>query len=161
MIFGVTGHRGVEQQPGELDRFARLSVARMVSKGASRVISGLALGWDTAVAKACCDLDIPYVAAVPHRKQADFWSNAQKLEWVRLIDNADEVNFANNGVIPSNSDYHNRNHFIVDRSVELWSLYDGRIHGGTRHCILYGEEQGRRIVPLWQDWLEFRRTHNA
>ncbi len=161
MIFGVTGHRGVEQRAGELDRFARLSVAKMVSRGASRVISGLALGWDTAVAKACCDLDIPYVAAVPNRRQSDLWGRRQQLEWVRLIDNADEVWFANEGVIPSNADFHTRNHFIVDRSVELWSMYDGRIHGGTRACLLYAEEQHRRIVPLWQDWLEFRRTTHA
>ena len=159
MIFGVTGHRDVEQEPGELHRFARLSVARMVCDGASTVITGMARGWDLAVAQACVDLRVPFWAAVPFWRQAEHWKAVDKALWHALIVKCQHCEVGSTLAI--NESYWNRNRWIVDQSEQLWSFYDGRVPSGNRHCTLYAEQAGRKVVPLWQDWLEFRRTTHA
>lgn len=65
MIIGVTGHRDAGQKPGELEEFARLFVARVVSNGATEIITGMARGWDLAVAEAADAIGIPFLAALP------------------------------------------------------------------------------------------------
>lgn len=158
MIHGVTGHRDVDQKPGELDRFARLSVARMVCAGASTIITGMARGWDLAVAQACVDLRVPFWAAVPYWRQPEHWRPADKALWHALIPKAEHCEVT--GTLATTEALHKRSYWIVDNCAKLWTLCDGT-PSGTSKCVLYAEETGRKIVPLWQDWLEFRRASNA
>jgi uncharacterized phage-like protein YoqJ len=151
VIGGVTGHRGVQQKPGELDRFARLFVAL---SGAEKMISGMALGWDIAVAKACIDLEVPLIAAVPFPQQADRWPMHDHILWLQCLNAAERVNIG--GPAPDSRLYLDRNKWIVDQCDELHSLYDGRPRGGTRHCVLYAEAAKVKIVPLWDRWQRFR-----
>jgi len=156
VIFGVTGHRDVEQKPGELDRFARLSVARMVCKAPDPlVITGMARGWDLAVAQACVDLKVPFWAAVPFWGQTKTWRESDKARWMSLIDRAQHVEVA--GTLEMTDLYHKRDRWIVEQCNELWALNSGRRSGTDRTC-LYAQNVERMIVPLWQDWLEFRRA---
>lgn len=158
MIFGVTGHRGVAQRPGELQQFARLSVAEMICAGASEIITGMALGWDLAVAEACVDLRVRFIAAVPFMVQADRWSPADRERWRRCITAAHHVDIG--ATTPRSKGeavkaLYARNHWIVNQCEELWAFYSGS-KGGTQHCVLYAQEVGRKVVPLWGDWLQFR-----
>lgn len=151
MIVGVTGHRGVEQEPGELDRFARLFVAL---SGATKIISGMALGWDMAVAKAALDLDVPLIAAVPFPQQAERWPMGEQAQWLRCLNAAEKINIGGPGY--DDRLYLDRNKWIVDHSTRLGALYDGRERGGTRHCVLYAQSEGVMVDPLWDRWQRFR-----
>lgn len=152
--FGVTGHRSIEQEPGELLQFARLTVRRMLDAGASEIITGFALGWDIAVARACLDECIPYIAAVPFPTQALHYETKDKVEYHFLLQRASTVH-----IIDRFADYKSfkkRNRWIVDSSHELWALKSPVRHGGTGHCVLYAGEVKRKVVPLWDDWIRFR-----
>lgn len=152
-VFGVTGHRAVKQrEAGDLRRFARLIVERMRLCGATEIITGMALGWDTAVAQACRDLGMPYVAALPNPRQADPWPIEDQREWMSLVEAA--VRSVIVSPFPDNGSYLARNRWISDNCRELWALYDGRGYGGTRHCVLYAEATRRMTVQLWDEWLE-------
>lgn len=153
MIYGVTGHRDVEQEPGELLAFARLSVALMVERGCTEIITGMARGWDLAVARAAFDLGVPYCAAIPFPGQPDLWPNADQVEWAWAVKRASRQIVVGHSAL--NIFYHKRNEWIVDRSAELWSFWDGS-PGGTRHCTLYAEKIERTVRPLWEPWLRFR-----
>lgn len=154
MIVGVTGHRDVEQEPGELLAFARLSVAKMVERGCSEIITGMARGWDLAVARAAYDLNVPYCAAIPFPGQPDRWPEADQTEWAWAVRRASRQVVV--GGVPLDVFYLHRNHWIVNNCHELWSLWDGRPGGGTRHCVLYAEQMGHTVRPLWGPWLRFR-----
>lgn len=155
---GITGHRKIVQEPGELQQFARLSVARMVVEAhASEIITGMALGWDLAVAEACIDLRVPFIAAVPFMKQPSLWAKEDQARWERCLLAAYHVDIGS--TIPGTKALLDRNRWIVDQCDELWPFYDGSPKGGTRHCVLYAEEVGRRMVPLWGDWLQFRQEN--
>lgn len=153
MIVGVTGHRDVEQEPGELFMFARLSVAKMVERGATEIITGMARGWDLAVARAAFDTGIPYCAAIPFPEQPNLWAEADQVEWAWAVKRAARQIVV--GPVALKTYYRKRNCWIVDQSDELWSLFDGS-PGGTQHCVLYAGQVGRIVRPLWEPWTRFR-----
>lgn len=153
MIVGVTGHRDVEQEPGELLAFARLSVALMRERGATEIITGMARGWDLAVARAAFDTGIPYCAAIPFPEQPNLWAEADQVEWAWAVKRASRQIVV--GPVALKTYYRKRNCWIVDQSDELWSLFDGS-PGGTQHCVLYAGQVGRIVRPLWEPWTRFR-----
>lgn len=153
MIIGVTGHRDVEQEPGELLGFARLSVALMQQRGVTEIITGVARGWDLAVARAAFDAGVPYCAAIPFAGQPDKWSPHDQVEWAQAVNRAARMIVV--GSAPLDVFYQKRNCWIVDNSQELWSLWSGR-SGGTAHCVLYAEQMGTTVRPLWEPWLRYR-----
>lgn len=153
MIVGVTGHRDVEQEPGELLAFARLSVALMQQRGVTEIITGMARGWDLAVARAAFDLDVPYCAALPFAGQPDNWPSHDRIEWAHAVDRASRVTVA--GPLPLNAFYIKRDRWIVDQCHELWALDSGR-PSGSHTTVLYAEDVQRIVRPLWEPWLRFR-----
>lgn len=160
MLFGVTGHRDVEQEPGELLQFARLSLARMVCSTTAPiegVITGMARGWDLAVAEACDEFGIPFWAALPFWNQAKRWRPADRALWDRLITRAAHVEIG--GTLEMVSAYLKRDRWIVDQCDELWALNSGR-RSGTDSTCLYAQNVERKIVSLWPDWLDFRRSNH-
>lgn len=153
--YGVTGHRYIlEHKPGDLLKFARLIVFRMTEEGATEIITGMAQGWDMAVALACVEGGVPFIAALPFPQQADKWHPVLQDQYARLIQSAKAVVVT--GKMPLNHNYHKRDRFIVDSCVELWSLCDGR-PGGTSKTVLYAHDVGRSVVSLWSQWLAFRQ----
>lgn len=84
----VTGHRPDklggynERTQRDLISLARIELARLEPH---HVITGMALGWDQAIAQAAIDLDIPFTAAVPFQGQEDRWPHDSQREYRRLI----------------------------------------------------------------------------
>lgn len=157
MIVGVTGHRDVEQEPGELLTFARLSVALMVERGCSEIITGMARGWDLKVARAAFDLGVPYCAAIPFPGQPDLWAKSDQEEWAWAVSRASRQIVA--GSAPLDVFYERRNRWIVDHCAELRALHSGK-RGGTDRCVLYAQNEGRTVRSLWEPWMRFRAERN-
>lgn len=153
MIISVTGHRDVEQEPGELLGFARLSVALMQECGVTEIITGMARGWDLAIARAAFDAGVPYCAAVPFPGQADLWSAHDQIEWAWATKRAGRQVVL--GKLPLDIFYTRRDQWIVDECDELWALDSGR-YSGTHKTVLYAEKVGRTVLPLWEPWLRYR-----
>lgn len=153
MIIGVTGHRDAGQKPGELEQFARLFVARAIRAGVSEIITGMALGWDLAVAEAADWAGVPFLAAIPFDAQALRWSLEDKERYYAACNLASRTIFVSR--IPGTAAYVKRDRWIVDHCEELWALDSGR-RSGSHTTVLYAEEIGRKVVPLWNDWIRFR-----
>jgi uncharacterized phage-like protein YoqJ len=115
-----------------------------------RVITGMALGWDQAIAQACVDLKIPFSAAVPFNGQELTWPRAAQDRYHRLLGQAQEV------VIVSDGDYapekmQVRNQWMVDNCDVLLALYDGS-SGGTANCVRYAEGKSVPVINIWSSW---------
>jgi uncharacterized phage-like protein YoqJ len=153
VIIGVTGHRDAGQGPGELERFARFFVAHAIRAGVSEIITGMALGWDLAVAEAADWAGVPFLAAIPFPSQADRWSFKDQMRYAALVAAATRTVIASS--VPGTAAYLKRDRWIVDQCDELWSLDSGR-RSGTHTTVLYAEATGRKVVPLWDDWVRSR-----
>lgn len=121
------------------------------------IITGMALGWDTAVATACRDLGVPFIAALPFRGQDAYWTAEERRDYRLLLDAAREIVVI--GKAKLNRFYLLRDYWIVDNSDHMTALDSGR-PSGTHTTVLYAESKGRKVEPLWDDWIAFRQERN-
>lgn len=152
VIVAGTGHRP-DKLGGYSDKvfYGLVDLARTWLNDAQpkKVISGMALGWDQALAQAALDLGIPLTAAVPFNGFEGRWPfSSQKKMW-RLLDLADEVHIVH--PYPGSVALQIRNEWMVDRSHLMLALWDGS-WGGTFNCVRYAMKIGRPVENLWSHW---------
>lgn len=159
LIYAVTGHR-----PDKLggysdiatDRLEQFAVEVLTLNRPSTVITGMALGWDQAVAFACWVLDIPFIAAVPFASHSSLWTEKQQ-EIYKF-----NLSLASKRVIVCNGAYSpekmmTRNRWMVDYALiqkrcKLLALWNGEKQGGTWNCVEYAQGKGMEVVNVWPVW---------
>lgn len=154
MIVSGTGHRperlgGYSEQV--LEKLTHLAQKTLVDLNPDWIITGMALGWDTAIAQAAVNLGIPFSAAVPFAGQESKWPKQSQIKY------ADLMNLANKVVIVCEGGYagwkmQKRNEWMVDKSDLVLALWDGSSNGGTFNCIEYIAKQQKQVVNLWPEW---------
>lgn len=153
MIVAGTGHR-----PDKLGGYGKSVKARLevlaidwiTLHKPTQIISGMALGWDQALAEAALELNIPLIAAVPFEGQEMAWPRESQERYRELLAGAKEVK------IVSKDGYaawkmQRRNEWMVDRCELLLALWDGS-SGGTANCIRYARQQVTPIYNLWDKY---------
>lgn len=153
MIIAATGHR-----PHKLGGY-NLATRRSLSGFATdvlrelhpdRVISGMAQGWDQAVAVACIALDIPFIAAVPCPDQEKPWPPEAQDSYRRILDHAAEIVTVSPHY--SSSAMLKRDKWMVDAADQMLALWDGNIGGGTANTIAYAEKRRVPVTNVWATW---------
>jgi uncharacterized phage-like protein YoqJ len=152
-IIGATGHRPktlggfYPQVQARLNRLARMYLER---ERPDKVVSGMALGWDTAFANIALQLNIPFIAAIPFPQQADIWPPAQKEMWEYLRSKAEREIVSYDRF--SMHAFHKRNETIVDESTEIAALWNGNSGSGTAHCISCARRRGLAVINLYSEY---------
>ena len=162
-IVAGTGHR-----PDKLDihnsgsyhpiltmRLVDLAVHYFKQNRPDRVISGMALGWDTAIALAALSLGIPLTAAVPFKGQDRLWKPYDRARYFNILKKADDVVVVCDGGYSARS-MMIRNKYMVDRCTRLLALYNGEGAGGTANCVKYAVYRNVPVDNLWRSYLEFK-----
>lgn len=153
-VYCGTGHR-----PSKLGGYGARAFARLVAvaRGAlerdrpDEVISGMALGWDMALAQAALDLGIPLRAAVPFAGQESRWPAESQTQFARLIAAASTVVIVSPGGY-SAAKMQTRNEYMVRESGLVLALFDGT-PGGTANCLRFAQAHGTPIRNLYAEWL--------
>lgn len=153
MIIAATGHRpdklGGHSYKTDV-RLMDLALVYLEETKPARVITGMALGWDTAWAMAAFCLGIPFTAAVPFEGQERRWPADLQKRYLEIRGNADEVVvISRNGFSAYAMD--KRNRWMVDNSDRVCSLWDGS-PGGTGNCVRYAQKRKAPIDNLWTRW---------
>lgn len=150
MITAVTGHRGSKLGYGrEVDtRLTKTAIIYFSKNRPDEIITGMALGWDMAVAEAADILRIPFTAAVPCPSQASQWPKQSQNRWNWLLSGAKYVHYCCEEYSPRAMQI--RNEFMVDNAEQLVALWDGS-SGGTGNCIRYATGK-IPIVNLWDTY---------
>lgn len=117
------------------------------------VISGMALGWDLALAEACDWVNIPFVAYLPCKGQAAAWSEQFQNLYENLLTYADKIVVVSPEYTPVCMQERNRR--MVDNADHILALWNGS-PGGTSNCIRYAEKIGRPVTNLWEDFDTWR-----
>jgi uncharacterized phage-like protein YoqJ len=158
MILGVTGHRPYRlalrsSQVPLLDAFARDVLTEMAP---TKVIIGMQRGWDTACARACAQLTIPFIAAVPWKGFDADWGAEDKAFLVTLLSVAETVKYISPPGQYDPKKLMLRNRWIVDNSNQMLALWDGMDDGGTAAAIRFARTQGVPVTNVWFRWREFQ-----
>lgn len=162
MILGVTGHRPrrLAIRRGDHSSLVEFATKAIHDQQPSKVVTGMQLGWDLAVARACADLAIPYVAAVPWKGFDADWNPAEQALLTALLSLAAEVVYCYPPGQYSPKKFHGRDKWIVENSNAMLALWDGYEDGGTAACVRYAQKQGRIVTNVWLDWRDFLRLRD-
>ncbi len=159
MILGVTGHRPSRlamrrsQQP-----LLTLFAADMLREfGPAKVITGMQCGWDLAVARACVDLKVPFIAAIPWDGFNAEWSAEDRYLFEELLRRCEEAHYCYPPGEYNPKKLHGRNKWIVENSNQMLALWDGYDDGGTASCVRYAQKQGRLVTNVWLRWRDYVR----
>lgn len=156
MIVAGTGHR-----PPKLGGYShdaashRIRVAEraLLELTPTRVISGMALGWDQALAVAATRLNIPFDAYIPGAWQPGNWPSPARTAWELLLGKASTVINCCPGSTYNREALLIRNRMMVDACDAVAALWDGST-GGTAHCISYAQRLGRPVHNFWEEFLK-------
>jgi uncharacterized phage-like protein YoqJ len=131
----------------------------LLERGSTRVISGMALGWDLALAVSALELGLLLTCAVPFEGQEKTWHKLPHMValYHDIISKADRV------VVISPPGFthekmQTRNVWMVDHSDGILALHNGDRFGGTFNCLRYNARADRK--PVHNYWLVFVRLAN-
>jgi uncharacterized phage-like protein YoqJ len=155
MIICGTGHRPNKLGGYGLENEIKISKFAIEYLAINRdeidfVISGGALGWDTALAHAAHSVRIPYCMALPFRGFESRWPVDSQKYLDALMTMADDIHYVcEDGYAPWKMQ--KRNEWMVDKADSVLALWNGT-DGGTANCVRYAEKVGKPITNLWSEW---------
>jgi len=156
LVYAGTGHRLEILGGDRVITYAALkayALQILPSYNPKEVISGMADGWDQALAEGSLELDIPFIAAVPFLGQESIWSPEAKEKYHRLLEAAKEVVIVCPGKFAPHK-YHERDKWMVDRADKMLALWNGFKKGGTYSTIKYADKVKKPVLNVWQGWEE-------
>lgn len=165
MIVAGTGHRPdklavpdhAAYSDGQLERLTRFAERILIEEDPRRVISGMAQGWDMALAHAAANLRIPWTAAVPFEGQERRWPKDTQAHYRALLARADRVVVVSpGGYSPYKMQV--RNEYMVRHAWKVLALWDGS-PGGTANCVEFADGIERPYRRLWNEWQAFLKEH--
>ena len=152
MIIAGTSHRPDKLGGYDNDTLNKLiAIAReyMRENVVTKVISGMALGWDMAFAIAALKEGLPLECAVPFKGQESVWSEESKKIFNYILSEADEITYVCDEGYESWK-MQTRNEYMVDKCDILVAMWDGSEKGGTWNCVKYAMSKKRRMVNLFK-----------
>ena len=155
-VFSATGHRPNKLYDAYPERHGYdllVSYAEYCLKlhEVSIIGTGMALGWDMAVAQACSNLLIPYVACIPFQGQECQWPKRSQEYYKFLVSLASQVVYVcDPGYAPWKMQ--RRNEYMVDNSVKQLALWNGT-SGGTGNCVKYAKSKKVEVVNCWDGYV--------
>lgn len=117
------------------------------------VITGMALGFDTALALAVLELKdegnpVELWAYVPCKNQEKMWIKESQELYQSILQRCDKIKIISE--VYTRECMLERNKRMVDDSGAVIALYNGKAHGGTYHCVNYANKKNRKVLNLWK-----------
>lgn len=148
----VTGHQPPVLGGYGADVFARLVVLGrdwVRANRPSEVVSGMAAGWDLAMAEAAVLEGVPLVAALAFRGQGDEWPDEARAHLRRLVEAAALVHVVHEVRAPGM--WTARDRWVLDRGDVVVALWSGA-EGGTGRAVATARKLGKPVDNLWDRW---------
>jgi uncharacterized phage-like protein YoqJ len=164
-ILAATGHRpkelGLDYTKKDHDLLSEFALEQLreLDYEYTEIISGMALGWDLAVAEACLELCYPLIAYLPFYGQEQGWPSAMQEVYTRILGDAKLVN----EVSPApaeNWKYIYRNNAMVDDANCIFALYNGKSTGGTYQTVKYAQRKKKPIINNWKEYQLWLASYN-
>lgn len=157
MIVAGTGHR-----PGKLGGYGTeaarktYSVAEqwLLDRTPDVVISGMAIGWDQALASAAIGQGIELWAYVPFPGQDARWPMQSRKLYEWILERAGTVRYVTDHF--TRNAFQARNEAMVDNADIVLALWNGDSEGGTFNCVQYATKKDKVIINLWEKFNDIK-----
>ena len=148
MIVAATGHRpnDIKESHQEVQTKARNKLRKA---NATRLICGMAEGFDLIAARAAMELGIPITAARPWHthKVGELW----KEDYKAVLEYADKVHVVVDSETYHVSYLHKRNEWMVDNADAVMAYWNGKESGGTYACRQYAKKVKKPVANIIKD----------
>lgn len=151
-----TGHRPkflpwkYKEKGSEFDSFKKKLIDKLNELEPDIVISGMAIGFDTYLAEATLELNIPLKCYIPYSNQGENWPSKAKERYLSILDRADFVFLIQDEY--SFSCFLERDQAMVDDSDEVIALWNPKIsQGGTYYTVNYARKCAKIVHNLWDN----------
>ncbi len=128
-------------------------------EGSFDVNTGMALGWDLAIARAAYESKVPYNTIIPFHGQHHIWGKAWRNEYQFLMNEATSLMVADQLLVPNKSPkglivkaLYDRNKMLMDLATRVVALYDGAKKGGTYGAICYANTLKLPVDNVWDSF---------
>lgn len=161
MIIAGTGHRPDKlggYEPQATNRVIDFATEVLRHHQPSTVITGMAQGWDMALAQAAVNLGIPFHAYIPFVGQELVWPANTRSYYRALLRLAQHVTIVTDGAY-SKLAMQKRNQAMVDNCELLLALYNGS-KGGTENCLVYAMLVGKPYINYWPQFIANQRPED-
>lgn len=149
VLFG-TGHRP-EDANLSFEEMTELASTFLWAGEFSAVVSGMAAGFDLALAASAIKLSIPVWTVRPWAGHVPRNEDRMRYQWIqeraaRHFDTNDSFDYPGPGV------YQARNVQMVDMAEEGAAFWSGKLNGGTFNCLKYAvKKQKKRVYNIYPD----------
>jgi uncharacterized phage-like protein YoqJ len=151
-IVGGTGHRLGEKVGGYSnkveDNLFNISTNTLEEINPTTVISGMAIGWDFAIAKGSLSLGIGLIAAIPFKGQETQWPNSSRNDYWTILNNPLTLHYVVCEGGYESWKMQRRNEWMADRVNLMLAFWDGS-NGGTKNCIEYCKRKNIPWINLY------------
>lgn len=163
-VIAGTGHRpprlGLSYSRSDFNKLTDFALRYLRSRDdcaftTLSVVSGMALGWDQALALAAIRLELSLTAAIPFDGQHLRWPKEAQNLYKLILRQASHVHCVGSSDRAVAS-FHARDRWMIGNSDETLALYDGKSYGGTHKTIQYAEKQNKPITNIWSAWQLYR-----
>lgn len=121
------------------------------------VISGLALGWDQALAIAADKLGLTVWGYAPCKNMDVKWPQLSQDKYNEVLGICEKIIYVHDGDYPGPWCMIKRDERMVDDSNEVLALFDGNfVKSGTGHTVKYANKLKRKVTNVWDQWLEYQ-----
>lgn len=150
MILGVTGHRqlGGWTIPNPVyDYVLAETHIFLIERKPTKLITGMALGFDTLIAELAIKAGVPFIAAIPFIGQERLWAPDAQKHYHQLLEHAHSIEVVSPGGYASWK-LHARNQWIVNHSDMMLAAFDSSQKGGTANCVAYATDKKKPTVII-------------
>ena len=125
-------------------------IKRLIEKGATHFISGVAMGFDTWVAEDILELKrenglLTLECAIPFPQQADNWPQHAKQRRKYILERSDVLTTVSDCYV--RDAFFARNRYMVDCADVLVCAFDGA-RGGTAYTVDYALKKNKIIIKI-------------
>lgn len=115
----------------------------------TKVISGMAIGWDTWLAEASLELNIAVSAYVPFKGQGSKWPEFAQKRYKGILEAASEVKYLSEKYTPQA--FFIRDEAMIDDCDQVLALWNPEIQsGGTFHTVQYALQHNKPLINMWR-----------
>ncbi len=147
-----TGHREIDTASAcQIPSVLKEVIRETISRGATRFLTGGAMGFDTIAALCVLELkeefpNIRLELILPCREQAKNWNEVGRSVYNMILARADRIEYLHDTY--TSSCMHDRNRRLVDL-CDMVIAYCAHSGGGTAYTIAYALNQKREPVNIY------------